>query len=221
MDRRRAAGKVVAFVVVQVLVIAGLIWALNQLQAGTDERDLQAVEIAALEAGLDEANARLAEQGEPPVPVPSSAPRPAPQIILGEPGPPGPRGEQGRTGPPGEIGPRGPLGPRGPKGEAGTDGEPGAVGAAGSDGAAGIPGEQGPQGEPGPQGVHGEQGPAGPQGAKGDTGPQGPQGPPGAAGPTCPEGSTPQSYYVQTRTDPMMPLTQAWRLATICTPQEG
>lgn len=222
MDRRRAAGKVVAFVVVQLLVIAGLIWALNQLQAGTDARDRQAVEIAALEAGLDEANARLAEQGEPPVPVPvqSSPPRSAPQIILGEPGatgptgppgPPGPKGEQGRTGPPGEIGPAGPIGARGETGEQGATGEPGDTGATG---AVGASGPQGPAGATGPKG---DTGAKGDQGPKGDTGPEGP---PGPAGPTCAEGFTPTTTYVATRDDPMLPLTEVWQLSTICT-QEG
>lgn len=221
-DRRRTAGKVAAFVVVQVLVITGLLWALNQLQAGSDARDRQAGEIAALEAGLDEANARLAEQGEPPVPVPvpSSPPRSAPQIILGEPGPagptgppgpPGPRGSQGRTGPPGEIGPAGPVGARG------ESGEQGAAGAAGEDGATGAVGASGPQGPVGPAGPKGDTGAKGDQGTQG---PQGPEGPPGPAGPQCAEGFTPTTTYVATRDDPMLPLTEVWRLSTICT-QEG
>jgi hypothetical protein len=72
-DRLRGAGKVTAFVLVQLLVIAGLIWGLNQLQAGADERVRQASEISALQAGLDEANERLEAEGEPPVPVPEPA----------------------------------------------------------------------------------------------------------------------------------------------------
>lgn len=219
--RLRSATRIAAFVLVQILVIAGLLWGLNQLQSGTDARDRQAVEIAALQAGLDEANDRLAEQGQQPVPVPSVGPGTAgqpPQVILGERGPAGVQGIQGRTGPPGETGPRGPLGPRGGEGDPGSDGTAGADGKPGSDGAAGA---TGPQGEQGPAGVHGDQGATGPAGAKGETGDAGPQGATGPPGPACPDGYSPESRYIQTRTDPELPLTEVWQLATICIPQEG
>jgi hypothetical protein len=188
---------------------------LAELDAADTERDQQHAEIVALQAGLDEANARLEAEGEQPVPVPDVEPGAAqqpPQIILGERGPQGDRGPagvrgpQGRTGPPGEIGPPGPVGPRGPKGD------PGDVGASGR----GIQSMQcatggwvitytdsltepdggpcrGPQGEPGPQGVHGEQGPMG------STGPEGPQGPQGTARPgtyTCPDGEHMTGFMV-------------------------
>lgn len=153
-DRLRRTGKVAAFVLVQLLVIAGLLWGLNQLQTGTDQRTRQASEITALQAGLEEANSRLEAQGEPPVPVPEveQGETPPPQIIIGEPGrqgergPAGVRGPQGRTGPPGEVGP------------SGADGAPGSTGASGADG---EPGATGPQGEPGPQGAPGATGATG------------------------------------------------------------
>lgn len=206
-DRLRRTGKVAAFVLVQVLVIAGLLWGLNQLQAGADERVRQASEISALQAGLDEANARLEAEGEPPVDVPEVEPgaeTPAPQIIVGErgpqggEGPPGVRGPQGRTGPPGEIGPPGPVGPRGPKGDVGAAGAQGrgiesmqcATGGwvitytdgLGEPEGGPCVGPPGPKGDQGLQGVHGEQGPIG------QPGPQGPQGTAKPGTYTCPDG---------------------------------
>jgi hypothetical protein len=195
-ERLRVLGKVVPYALFMLGLAAGVIWILSQFAADETELQRQATEITALQAGLDEANARLEAQGEEPVPVPEVEPGadpPAPQIIIGEPGPEGDRGPagvrgpQGRTGPPGEIGPRGPVGPRGEHGEdskvpgpAGINGLNGADGrgiqsmqcAAGgwiikyTDGlAAPDPGPcQGPQG---PQGVHGEQGPQGIQGEQG------------------------------------------------------
>lgn len=71
-DHLRRVGKVAAFVLFVLGLAAVLLFVLNQLSAGHDERVQQATQIAALQAGLDEANARLAEQGEPPVPVPTA-----------------------------------------------------------------------------------------------------------------------------------------------------
>lgn len=54
------------------------------------DSDRQQAEIAALQAGLDEANERLERRGEDPVPVPSVAPGAdprAPQVIIGDQGP--------------------------------------------------------------------------------------------------------------------------------------
>jgi hypothetical protein len=182
MSRRSGALRAVPFVLFMVVVSVVLLWVLNQLASGATERTRQAAEIEALQAGLDEANARLEASGERPVSPPPidepTEPRPS-QVILGqpgddgEPGPPGPRGPQGRTGPPGEQGPRGPLGP---------EGEPGA------------PGSEGPAGPAGPAGPPGDAGPPGPPGVKGDPGEPGPRGPQGAAGTalpgtySCPEG---------------------------------
>lgn len=80
-DRLRGAGKVAAFVLVQLLVIGGLLWGLNQLQAGTDQRDQQAAAITALQAGMGEANSRLQALGESPVPVPSASPGPDVAVV--------------------------------------------------------------------------------------------------------------------------------------------
>lgn len=138
-----------------------------RLEAGAHERDMHEAAIVALQAGLQEANTRLAEQGEPTVRVPDIDDElvvPGPQ---GMPGPPGVQGIQGRTGPPGEIGPRGPLGPRGEQGQPGSTGATGAAGLDGAPGPQGPQGEAGPQGEQGPQGVHGDQGLQGPAGATG------------------------------------------------------
>lgn len=195
-ENLRATGKVVAFVLFVLALAAGAIWILNQLAADDDQRAQQQAEIVALQAGLDEANDRLAEQGEPPVDVPDidpgAEPPPPPQVILGQPGPQGERGPagvrgpQGRTGPPGEIGPPGPVGPRGKTGDVGATGATGAPGrgiqsmqcATGGwiitytdglgepDGGPCV-GAQGPKGDQGLQGVHGDQGPMGPPGPQG------------------------------------------------------
>lgn len=173
-ERLRGAARTVPFVLFMVIVAVVLLWVLNQLAMGDDEREQQHAEITALQAGLDEANARLEAEGEPPVPVPSVDPgaNPPPQVIIGEPGPEGDqgpagvRGPQGRTGPPGETGPRGPLGPRGEPGADSTVAGPqGLQGEPGQDST--VPGPMGPQGEIGPQGVHGIQGPQGIQGDQG------------------------------------------------------
>lgn len=164
MSRVSRAARAVPFVLFMIILAAILLWVLNQLATGADERDAQHAEIVALQAGLDEANARLEAEGEQPVPVPSVAPGVGPQqpqIILGERGPQGERGlagvrgPQGRTGPPGEIGPPGPVGQVGPDG---------------------APGEPGPAGEVGPQGPAGPEGPAGPAGPAGAPGESGSDG---------------------------------------------
>lgn len=69
-ENLRGVGKVVAFALFVLALAVILLFVLNQLAAGDDERHQQAAQISALEAGLDEANARLEAQGEPPVPVP-------------------------------------------------------------------------------------------------------------------------------------------------------
>lgn len=210
----RRAGKVVAFVLIFLACAAGIVWILNQFEAGAQERDAQHAEIVALQAGLDEANDRLAEQGEPPVPVPTIEPGEddlrEPLIIQGERGFTGAQGPSGREGPRGEIGPRGPLGPRG---ETGATGAHGANGINGADGR-GIQSMQCATGgwiitytdgitEPdgglcrGPQGVHGEQGPAGADSTV--PGPEGPRGPQGTARPgtyACPDGEVMTGFTV-------------------------
>jgi hypothetical protein len=137
---------------------------------------MQATNVAQDQA-LKEANRRLAQAGQPPVPVPE-APTPEP-------------GAQGDQGPRGETGPQGPAGPPGPAGPQGSTGKRGPRGFTGLDGPVGSTGNPGPRGEQGPPGPKGDQGPAGADGQpgpKGDPGDPGPQGPAGPAGPTCPDG---------------------------------
>jgi hypothetical protein len=165
---------------------------LTELDADDQAREQQHAEIVALQAGLDEANARLTEQGEPPVPVPEVEPgtdTPAPQIIIGERGFTGATGPQGRTGPPGETGPPGRPGKDGMDGRPGADGldgEPGADGAAGADGKDGLdglPGKDGVDGAPGKDGLPGK------------------DGAPGTALPgtyTCPEGQFTTGFSIAT-----------------------
>lgn len=111
------------------------------------------------------------------------------EVLLGTPGPPGPRGpmgDPGADGPPGPQGDPGPAGGTGPPGPQGTAGSDGADGPPGPQGDPGIPGDTGPKGDTGPQGLAGAQGTTGAQGnagIKGDTGPQGTTGPQGDAGP--------------------------------------
>jgi hypothetical protein len=71
MRRVRRAAQTIPFVLFMVVVAAILLWVLNQLATGADQREQQHAEIVALQAGLDEANARLEAEGEQPVPVPS------------------------------------------------------------------------------------------------------------------------------------------------------
>lgn len=148
-DRLRSVGKVAAFVLLQLLIVAGLLWVLNQLGAGADERAQQSAEIAALQAGLDEANARLAEHGAPPVAVPTVEPDADPGVVP-IPGPSGQRGRDGRDGKDGVAGATGATGPAG----IGTQGEKGETGATGPKGDPGadstVPGPPGPPGPAGP-----------------------------------------------------------------------
>lgn len=69
----KKTGRVLSWLVpLAVAVVLGLMLSivLHRLDVGAEERDEQAAEISALQAGLDEANARLANRGEEPVPVP-------------------------------------------------------------------------------------------------------------------------------------------------------
>lgn len=114
---------------------------------------------------------------------------PAPSVVQGPIGPPGPPGERGPAGPAGLQGPRGETGPHGPRGEAGPSGARGEQGPQGPKGEAGPPGPKGEPGPAGPMGPKGEQGPPAPKGDPGPVGPQGPKGDPGGpAGPQGPKG---------------------------------
>jgi len=70
-DSFRGVGRVLGFALFMVALAAGVVWILSQFASDETELQRQATEIAALEAGLDEANARLEAEGEQPVPVPS------------------------------------------------------------------------------------------------------------------------------------------------------
>jgi len=98
------------------------------------------------------------------------------QIILGQPGPPGPQGPQGPVGPQGPAGPQGAAGPPGPQGPIGPRGDPGTRGDPGPVGAAGPTGPPGPTGAPGATGIPGKAGAAGLEGPAGPVGPPGTQG---------------------------------------------
>lgn len=155
-----------ALVVIIVLLGAALIGARVYVLSQNDQKQSQQIgqlegENTAQSEALAEANRRLAEAGQAPVPVP-------------EPGEPGTPGEQGEVG---EQGPAGEPGPAGPAGVAGDDGKRGPRGFTGIDGPAGPPGAQGPQGP------RGEQGPSGPKGEPGEPGPPGTDGVDGAPGP--------------------------------------
>lgn len=69
-DNLRGIGKVVGFALIMVALAAGVFWVLSQFASDETELQRQAAEIAALEAGMEEANARLEAEGEQPVPVP-------------------------------------------------------------------------------------------------------------------------------------------------------
>lgn len=216
MSRVFKIGSWIAPVLVMGVVAVLLAVVLYRLDSGATERDQQQREIAALQAAVDEANERLEGTGEDPVEVPE----PSAEVVP-VPGPQGERGERGPAGPSGALGAPGEDGADGAAGARGEAGEDGATGATGATGLSGSPGDTGAQGPPGPPGAKGDAGPAGATGATGAQGPPGPEGPPGPAGPTCPTGSTATSFWVQTRTDPFIPTTQAWRQATLCIPEEG
>lgn len=73
-DKLRGAARAVGFALAMVALAAGVFWILSQFAADDSELQRQAAEIAALEAGMEEANARLEAEGEQPVPVPSVDP---------------------------------------------------------------------------------------------------------------------------------------------------
>ena len=137
-------------------------------QADEDRSSLQSqatqqtLGIEKITDALGSANQRLADAGEPTVPIPEAA-----EEVVGVPGP---------QGAPGDRGPRGFTGDEGSTGLSGTDGSDST--APGPRGLRGLPGADstvpGPQGAQGPAGadstVPGPQGPVGPQGERGPAG---------------------------------------------------
>lgn len=203
MRGRSFAG--VASWVVLALIVVGLAW-LGWFAVGLADRGAaRNALIAEQQDTLEELVAQYGDLYEQAIEAGVDPDTPAPTAL--------PTAVQGARG---EVGEQGPAGLRGVDGLPGEDstvpgpqGEPGAVGATGSAGAAGAQGEPGAIGPAGPAGPQGE---PGPQGEAGAVGPEGPQGPAGG----CPEGSSLRTTYVQTRSEPIDPFTQAWTLATFC-----
>lgn len=175
--------------------IIGMAFAFQQLSDRLDESaadvdslaDVNAVQdatISAQQSALDQANERLQNAGESPVPLPElPTPAPGPTGATGATGPRGPAGAPGDDGQDGAAGATGPTGARGAAGPTGKAGEPGLPGATGTAGATGPRGEAGPAGPKGDKGEPGPKGDAGEPGPRGERGPAGPQGDPGPAGP--------------------------------------
>lgn len=103
-----------------------------------DQRALSK-ELAAQDQSLAEANRRLRELGEKPVPAPPVSGNEGPVVIVGSPGPAGDDGEDGARGPRGLRGLRGFTGLPGLPGIDGTDGTDGTDGADGADGEDAFP----------------------------------------------------------------------------------
>jgi len=166
MPRASKRAVAAAWTLVAVLFTALALWLIvTVVQQSNEIKDAQSVN-QAQDRALAEANRRLEEAGQRPVPTPE----PGEPGQAGPPGPPGPSGPVGPQGPPGPQGLTGPQGARGKQGIRGALGEPGAEGATGATGATGTQGPAGPQG---PAGEQGPQGPAGPAGADGQDGAKG------------------------------------------------
>jgi len=163
MPRASKRAVAAAWTLVAVLFTALALWLIvTVVQQSNEIKDAQSVN-QAQDRALAEANRRLEEAGQRPVPAPEPG-------EPGQAGPPGPSGPVGPQGPPGPQGLTGPQGARGKQGIRGALGEPGAEGATGATGAQGPAGPQGPAGEQGPQGPAGPAGADGQDGAKGATG---------------------------------------------------
>ena len=141
----------IAWAVVVLIAAMLLGWIIVTNVQQSDQLSTQQATNAAQDAALSEANRRLVEAGEQPVPTPE----------------PGPAGDPGQVGAQGIAGPRGPVGSdgdRGPRGPRGAMGRPGVDGIDGQDGIDGAPGSKGDKGDPG------QQGPAGTDGQDGKDG---------------------------------------------------
>lgn len=165
---RRSLSTLIVLAVMALVLSLG--WVVVRVGGLANEVRILDVTVEQQDSALGEANRRLSEGGEDPVPVPAVPSVVGPQ---GEVGRTGPRGLTGATGPEGEQGERGPTGRTGPAGPAGEPGESGEMGEQGVSGA---------KGEVGPPGEKGEAGSKGGQGDRGVAGPAGPQGPPGTQG---------------------------------------
>lgn len=184
---------------VAVLVAVGVVWLVVSVivlvirvnDNGRTIEDMLATNTAQDQA-IREANERLIDAGQAPVPVP-------PTPVAPEPGEAGEPGEQGDPGDPGDPGPQGPTGDTGPQGPKGEDGKRGPRGFTGLDGPAGPPGADGATGPAGAQGPQGPKGEPGEPGADGQQGPQGERGPAGTITPgiyQCPDGQVLTGFTV-------------------------
>ena len=164
-----------------ILTVGAVVWQAQKLDDLSDDN-------RALHDGIDQANVRLEQAGQPQVPVPDSSETTGSSVsraailsalsdycgdCLG------PQGARGLTGP---------LGPQGPQGRRGQAGLPGATGNPGARGEQGVAGPQGPRGEEGPPGPKGEQGEEGPPGADGHDGKDGAAGTADPGTYECPDG---------------------------------
>lgn len=144
----------IAWLVAGVLATLLLGWIIVTLVQASDTNQDQDTALQAQRDALDEANRRLIEAGEKPVPTPE----PGPVGDPGQVGPPGPSGPAGTDGRDGQTGPPGPRGIRGLPGEPGADGADGRDGVDGVDGEDGAPGAAGPAGLDGANGTDGSDG---------------------------------------------------------------
>lgn len=158
----------VAIAMMFVLCIATLatsMWINRQLIATTTTQtnyeSRASLNEAAIQA-LQEANAKLEEQGKAPLPIPDAS-QPlnsadltdaAAQLVISE----LPTIQNGVNGIDGVAGPQGPQGPSGPPGEPGPSGSPGEPGSSGAAGQPGAPGTSGTSGLNGLDGANGADG---------------------------------------------------------------
>lgn len=186
-----------AFLVLGLMIIAGLVWNVYVTVSATAEKNTAQANSRTL---AEDIQSICEQQGKLLVDdrdLCAKATRVQETPSDAIPGPKGDKGNDGEPGPLGPVGPvgakgdQGPMGPLGPKGDPGDDGLAGLTveGPSGSDGnqgpagPPGVPGPMGPMGPPGPAGEgSGDPGPAGPAGPAGPPGADGADGAPGAEG---------------------------------------
>jgi hypothetical protein len=190
-----------AFLVLGLMIIAGLVWNVYVTVSATAEKNTAQANSQTLAQDIQQICKNQGKLMVDDRDLCAKANKVQEQPTEALPGPKGDKGNDGFPGKPGKDsdipGPMGPAGRDstvpGPPGRPGIDGDDGLAGLtvpgpAGSDGAdSTTPGPPGPQGEPGADStVPGPAGPPGPAGADstvpGPAGPPGPQGEPGPSG---------------------------------------
>lgn len=173
-----------AFMVLGLMIIAGLVWNVYVTVSATAEKNTAQANSQTLAQDIQTIcknqgkllvdDRDLCAKADKVQENPTEA-VPGPKGDRGNDGLPGKQGPQGFPGADGERGPLGPVGPKGDKGDLGDDGVAGLgfQGPAGADGAPGPVGPPGPAGEPGPAGADGAPGPAGEPGPPGPAGGEG------------------------------------------------